>query len=195
MRLGEIRALQVDSLKHDSEGQPFILVSQSWEEGSGLKGTKTNESRCILIPAELNEQLIGLVSSRKDGFVLSLDDGETPLSSKELPQGLYRALKEIGIDESQRKERNITFHSWRHFANTTYRALGVPDVKVQSMTGHSSQAMTEHYSHFRTSDFAEVRQAQMKLVKDWHNQARLSLNNLLENPQPIRAVWSRQYRP
>ncbi len=143
MRAGEIRALQVDSLKHDSDGQPYILVHQSADQEGNLKETKTGLERCILIPPELETHLAGLARFRKDGLIFSLDGGQKPVDTKYFSTGLYGALAAIGVQEEERKARNITFHSWRHFANTTYRAFGIPDAKVQAMTGHTTQAMTE----------------------------------------------------
>jgi integrase len=69
-------------------------------------------------------------------------------------------LREIGFSEEERKTRNITFHSWRHFFNTTLRASNVPDSKLQELTGHKTDSMTAHYTQFDIGDFKDVRRLQ-----------------------------------
>ena len=44
-----------------------------------------------------------------------------PLDHKTIYDALYKALERVGIPEAGRRERNITFHSWRHFLNTRMR--------------------------------------------------------------------------
>jgi integrase len=64
----------------------------------------------------------------------------------------------------ERKKRNITFHSWRPFANTFLRARGISGEKVRQLIRHDSEEMTEHYSAFRVEDFKDVAKAQEALV-------------------------------
>ena len=70
-----------------------------------------------------------------------------PVEGVFLTRGLYRALKEIGIDEKQRQQRNITFHSWRHWFNSLLINARVPVQKIQAITGHLTAEMTQHYYH------------------------------------------------
>jgi integrase len=69
-------------------------------------------------------------------------------------------LERIGISPNERENRNITFHSWRHFFNTWCRASNIPDSKIQSVTGHRTIKMTVHYSHMDIQDIPEVKAAQ-----------------------------------
>jgi len=56
MRLGELLGLQSDSIKED-----YILVKNALEPGGfGLKGTKTEDSRPVPIPAAVRIQLLEL---------------------------------------------------------------------------------------------------------------------------------------
>ena len=69
--------------------------------------------------------------------------------------GKYKALENIGISSEARKERNITFHSWRHFYNSLMRGK-IHDAKLRQLTGHKTLAMTDHYTHFNINDFKDV---------------------------------------
>ena len=73
------------------------------------------------------------------------------------------ALKKIGISPSERKEWNITFHSWRHFFNTLLRGK-IHDAKLRALTGHRTLEMTEHYTKFRLEDFTDVVKVQNEFL-------------------------------
>jgi len=152
LRLGEIQALQFENV-HDR----YIHVCHSYERGGyGLKGTKTGKTRDVPIPSKVSDLIIQLNEYSSDGFIFSYDAGKKPIYYKTITSGLYTAMGNIGISDAERRERNITFHSWRHFFNTTLRSQGVMDSKVQTITGHATQSMTEHYTHFQIEDFQEV---------------------------------------
>ncbi|OQY39991.1 MAG: hypothetical protein B6226_00760 [Candidatus Cloacimonetes bacterium 4572_65] len=69
------------------------------------------------------------------------------------------ALVKIGITEDERKSRGLTFHSYRHLANTRLRESGVSDAVIREIIGHKSEAMTENYSHIDTRkiSFADLK--------------------------------------
>lgn len=58
-----------------------------------------------------------------------------------------------------RKERAITFHSWRYFLNSVSRGR-VSDEKLRLMTGHHNKEMSEHYTHLLDEDYTEMRKVQ-----------------------------------
>ena len=72
---------------------------------------------------------------------------------------MYDALYSIEITEEERIERNLSFHSWRHFFNSFFRTK-IPDVKLMKLTGHKSTKMADHYTHFRLEDFQDVLEIQ-----------------------------------
>jgi integrase len=134
MRLGEIQALSKENIYPD-----HIDVNHSWDRVYGLKGTKTNKSRQIPISQDLYERLMKLaVTQTEGGLVFSLCGGRAPVEHKHIYKWFKRALERIGISEKKRKERNLSFHSWRHYVNSQLRAKGIPDSIVQSITGHSN---------------------------------------------------------
>ena len=63
----------------------------------------------------------------------------------------YEALDKIGIHEEERKERNIVFHSLRHFCATYLRQRADVEI-VQSIMGHRTVKMSEHYADHETQE-------------------------------------------
>jgi len=160
MRLGEVQALTVDCVFDD-----HIIVAHSWGRTYGLKDTKTGKSRVIPIPTIVSLHLKSLKEEHPSGFIFSYDGGETPIHERIIEEALYGALEKIGISEAVRKERRISFHSWRHFCNTYFRAQGINDSKVQQITGHATQEMTERYTHFAISDFSDIIEKQEDMLR------------------------------
>jgi len=158
MRLGEIRGLLIENY-HDNH----IHVCHSYGE-NGLGPTKTREVRDVPIPSAVKKYLDEIKTSK--GYLFSYDLGKSPVNATRPTMALYEAMDLIGIKEKTRKERNITFHSWRHFFNTYLRSSNVTDAKVQSVTGHKTQAMTEKYTKFRLDDYKEVIVAQEELFME-----------------------------
>ena len=144
MRLGEIQGLQKDCLFNT-----HLLVKRSWDRNYGIKGTKTNDSRSIPISMELYQELHHMALGQTQGeYVFSCSEGVQPIDHKAITKWFTRALEKIGIPDKERKERKISFHSYRWYLNTKLRSLGLPDALVRSMTGHSeTSGMTEHYTN------------------------------------------------
>ena len=158
LREGEVRALRAEDIHSD-----YILVSHSYDLKFGLKDTKTHKTREVPIP-DMLYKLLQQLGQGHPGYIFSYDGGKTPLNVSML-RSLYRALERLGISEQQRKERNICFHSWRHFFNTTLRAGNISDSKTQAITGHSTLEMTEHYTHFTHEDLKEVNRIQIGIIE------------------------------
>jgi len=148
LRKGEILALKAEDVCED-----HIIVSHSYDK-FGEKDTKTHKKREIPIPGTIYDMIKKLAP--KKGYIFSYDGGITPVDGEVLTNALYKALEKMGMSKEERKERNICFHSWRHFFNTRLRSANIADSKTQSITGHSTMEMTEHYTHFRASDFIDV---------------------------------------
>ncbi len=164
MRMGEVQALRWCDFQ-PSENPDRIVVTHSWDRKYGLKGTKTNKDRIIPLTPELCRLIMrGCPELGAESFVTPNPTGEKPIYERCLTDSLYEALEKVGVSEAERKERNITFHSWRHFFNTFLRRQGIQDSKVQMVTGHSSVEMTDHYTHFDLSDLKEIQDAQLDLL-------------------------------
>jgi integrase len=105
-----------------------------------------------------------LADENNNGYVFSLDGGESPVSRKLMYNKFHRALMNIGMSREEIGRRGLSMHSWRHFFNTTLQMANVALSKVQSVTGHKSDRMTEWYTHFDAKEFAEVRGVQESLL-------------------------------
>ena len=93
--------------------------------------------------------------------MFSLTGGETPCTPNKVTGSLYAALDAIGVRD--RAERNITFHSWRHWLNSVLRAQGVPDDLTRKVTGHATEEMQETYTEYLREDFAPVAKVQAEV--------------------------------
>ena len=160
MRISEICAVR-DEVLFDG----YILVSNQYSPKYGLLPTKTKDSRQVPIPSELQIELDKLRVLNKGKYIFSIKEGETPVSTQVLNKALKNAMTEIGISKDDQIKRNLTFHGWRHFFNTTMRTNNISDSKLQKLTGHKSQAMTDHYTHFKADDFQDVQKIQAKILQ------------------------------
>ena len=160
MRMGEIRGLQYSDL-----GDGIVSVSKQFLMRHGLSPTKTKESREIPVPLELIEALRAFPHSNSDEFVFaSPRDKGNPIHPTSISRALQNALIAQGMDLDEIKEKNITFHSWRHYFNTVMRTNNIADSKLQQMTGHKSSKMTDHYTHYGVQDLEEISKVQAKIL-------------------------------
>jgi integrase len=159
MRIGELRGLRGEYIFDD-----YILVAGQYTRHGYTPNTKTKTSRNIPINQAVRRELDELIAVNGDGYIFSDDGGVTPIRSEMIERQLNKALERVGINDTTRKKRNLTFHAWRHFFNTFLRMANIADSKVQSVTGHKSLKMTDHYTHFDTRQFTEVREVQTTLL-------------------------------
>jgi hypothetical protein len=74
-------------------------------------------------------------------------------------------MVQIGLDEAERRRRNLSFHGFRHGLNTALLEAHVPPEKVRTVTGHSSIDMTLLYHHAQVDAMADVRAAQARMLE------------------------------
>lgn len=158
MRLSEIRALTRDDL---APGK--IVVTHSYDVTIGIKLTKSDKIREIPIPDDIYQHLYRL--SPMKGFIFSLTGGLVPVNPDYLREKLYAQIYKIGINEVERKRRNLTFHSWRHFFNTRLVASGVQGEITRAIVGHENEKMTARYLHLSVNDLEIVSEVQRQIAK------------------------------
>lgn len=111
-----------------------ILVAHTWDVKYGLKDTKSHKSREVPISADVYRLLSDLSRNHTaGGFIFSEDGGKSPIQRTSAGQALHSALSNIGIGNEERRERFLSFHSWRHYVNTLLITSGVPKTVVQSI--------------------------------------------------------------
>lgn len=181
MRISEIIGLQVEDIieiKLEQEKFQYIRVSKQWLPKMRKIGpTKNRETRNIPISNLLYKELLPILDHT--GFLFSFGGcnrgwhtynngnsylGSTPVAQNRVRLAFYKALGKMGIDEEQRKERHIAFHSSRRFANTLWRMNGVPEHVVRAWTGHSHETMTDHYTDYIVEDMKYIAKAQEKIL-------------------------------
>ncbi len=162
LRLGEVQGIRWKSVKDG-----FLHIDSSWNRKYGLRHPKARSSRFVSIP-EFVEGCLRLLRELEplfepEVFVFHGDDLRKPIDHKVVGKRLYRALEHIGISEEERRERNLSFHSWRHFANLYLRPL-MDDADLRKITGHRTQAMTEHYDHAAEQTITRIKPHQEHLL-------------------------------
>jgi integrase len=164
-RRGELMALQLKNI------QPgYIEIHKTWDaEFSRLtETTKNGKPRNIVITDRLESAIMRLAAMNPygapDSFLFfSPDLPDKPLNHKVIEKYFFRALAAMGIDETERKRRNISTHSHRHFCNTVMINARLPLQMIQATTGHLDARMTELYYHARPDDMEGVREVQESL--------------------------------
>lgn len=161
MRIGEILALRKDDI-----GLDRLFIRHSWSEVDGLKTTKTGESRVVPLMPETRELLLALAEDEnnlnryfENPYIFYSGIPNVPVDKKVISKNFYRALELIGITEKERQERNIVFHSWRHYV-ATYLANNTKKRTGMSITGHKNERTYAGYSSHETDDeFNEKKEA------------------------------------
>lgn len=141
MRLGEVLALGYKSL-FEAEGYTFLYVDKSWDYIEGIVPTKTKLNRLVPIPAWIVREIKSKPWMSNFWFT-GLNNN--PISGDAVSYNYYKALAKIGIDEEERKRRNISFHSWRH-RYISELSGEIPQEELQLIVGHATEAMTNHYT-------------------------------------------------
>ena len=155
LRSGELQALRRRDIEAlplpDGRNAGLITVSHSWERRGVLKAPKSGKSRSVIIPPRLYEEIAAVLDASPwkdpDSFVFYSAEPTKPMSHKKIDKDFRRAVNTIGLSEEARQARSISFHSWRHFANSMLLNEGIPLIRVQAQIGHQSQAMSEKYYH------------------------------------------------
>ena len=157
MRLGEIRALRPCCIH---EG--YIIVEASWSDKTGLKCTKSGKARIVPIVKKLQTLLKIASNGKEENELIFSSDGKIPFEDRRITDPLKEIMTKTGIDF---KERNLTFHSFRHFFNTQIIAAGVSGEIVRNVIGHESEEMTDRYLHLGNEELASVKDVQVSLIE------------------------------
>ncbi len=169
MRQGEIRALCKEDIWLIDEDNALVNIRHSWSAKGGQKSTKGKKERMAPIPRWVAERLIELADKdkHKGKLVFWSTHKGVPISANFLRTELYKHLysvlaeqggfsptdtievggKKILRSEVVRRERNLVFHSFRHFFATEAQALGADAEVLRRTVGHESQKMTDQYTH------------------------------------------------
>jgi len=169
-RLGEILALRLSDIKGDT-----LHIAHSYSSLDGLKCPKNGHKRTTPLLPEVRAALLDLLKDNPhesdDPFIFYSMTPNKPCDYKVLVNGFYAAMDtvnkknkeaaqkanleqpEIAIDY---KERNIVFHSWRHFFCSKITQI-VDGEKVAKVSGHLSDSVFKKYAdHVEEKNIKEV---------------------------------------
>jgi len=141
MRAGEVLAVRRSDIEEN-----ILQVRHSWSDYDGLKTPKNGETRRVPLLPEVRRELLALIAENPhnciDQYVFYSVLPDRPMDQKSLGDGLRAAITAAGIKIG---ERNIVFHSWRHY----YAALMADRMaadQIQRITGHKSRAVFDAYA-------------------------------------------------
>ena len=169
LRAGEISGLRVCDI---DVAEGIIHVRHSYSEVDGLKSTKNKDKRDLPIDNATALQLMNHARRNPKYNELSYIFWSCKDPNKSTTPGYYAdmfylALEKIGISEVERKDRNIVFHSLRHFC-ATILAQRADRNTVMSILGHRTVKVSEHYSDHETKEkFDNVRNIMQATWEDY----------------------------
>ena len=147
MRLSEVRAVNVsDFVECDVKGYEKLLIRHSIGYLSGVKGTKGKYDRSVLVEKKFADEIKRNANENGVAFPSSREKRDY-MSAPSLRMAFYEILDEIGIDEEERKRRNITFHSLRHSFSTLSRDYEISQEDRMLVLGHKSTKVNDRYTH------------------------------------------------
>ena len=157
-----LRAGEIAGLRESNVHSEYLEVECTWNPRFGLGPTKTGRVRVVPIPFRIHDELVQLLSQNplktENRFVFYSIKPDKPMDQREFTEALYSALEKIGITETQRKERGLDFHAWRHTFNSLLIDRRIPLQAVQSVTGHLTPEMTQRYYHLGGEAGAVIRE-------------------------------------
>jgi len=159
LRMGEVLALRKCDIAENR-----LMVRHSWSVFDGLKSPKNGKTRVVPLLPAVRRELIKLANSNPFGldperFIFYGNLSDRPVVENVILDGFKDALAKIRISEALRKERNIVFHSWRHYYAKVI-ADRVEQRQAQLALGHMTAAMTTYYADHKTeSDLAAIEHA------------------------------------
>ncbi len=166
MRRGEIVALKVEQIElPDMDDFAMIKVDSSIAPLSGRKDTKGKKDRLVPCSRQLAEELIESAQSNpwKNDYVLWRETSAKPYDLTKLSMQFADLLCDaLEIEDEERKERNIVFHSMRH-SFVTYLRGKVNETALGFVVGHENTSTTDIYTHEHLEQIREVAKAQKEL--------------------------------
>jgi integrase len=159
-----MRASEVLGLKGCYVYDDHIYLCMQYDE-YGYRPTKTKDKHNIPLASDFIDELKELKRMNGEGYIFSLDGGATPLCRNTLYKHYHRALRNIGISDTEIADRHLHLHAWRHFANTEMLKGGLTVKQVQAITSHKSERMTEWYCHFDPTEFGKAKEVQEALLR------------------------------
>jgi integrase len=202
MRQGEVMGLKAESITLVNNQHGIILINDAFAKYAGFKTPKGKRDRKVPAPRWLCDQLLEMarLNTNNNGLIFWSKRSKTnPISASYIRDTLYAAIADlfekgegtqgetvsdgnkkdkndeqimIRAGEATRRNRNISFHSFRHYFVTQMRGK-LTENDLRSVVGHQSEAMTDNYTHDTTAGLLRIGEV---------------TSNILPFPNPAKAI-------
>jgi integrase len=131
MRFGEVLGLRSECVH---EG--YLDVSMRYSNIRNRSYDRIQRPWLAPVNKIVEDDVRRLIEANGEGFVFvnKPQDGK-PMGRARIVNSFYKALEKIGIDEGERKRRNLTFHSWRYFFYSSLMWAGAADMEAMKLRG------------------------------------------------------------
>lgn len=146
LRMGESRALRLENV--DFSARTLRIVENVVFREEGVKLPKCGSARVVPAPAVVLDAIRFVQSVYPGEYVIpNLNHPEWPADETTFRRAFPRVLKAIGIDDAERRRRNLVYHGLRHSFVSLMQAAGLAPFIVARLAGHKSLTMTEKYTN------------------------------------------------
>jgi integrase len=151
----EMAAVSLNNLNTD---QDSIHIRYSYTcRKSKVMVKNYTEEKVIPLDHRTIQRISDICGKQPHVFIVRGTDGKVPLDFKNLDgEPAERLCRTMG--EVIRNERNLTFHGFRHFFNSTIRGTVSDDI-LRLQTGHQDEKMTDLYDHMTDDRGEQLRKA------------------------------------
>jgi len=125
--------------------------------GKKVQVVNYSEEKMIPLHTSLFKRLSAFCGKNTNILIVRGADRENPLDFVSLSPDEEEKMKFI-MGEIIRIERNLTFHGFRHFFNSTIRGTVSDDI-LRLQTGHLDEKMTDLYDHMTDDRGEQLRRA------------------------------------
>jgi integrase len=150
LRRGELRALRWSDVDFDAG---VIHVQRGWDDAEGEQGTKTDAgTRDVPLAGVLRKPLVEykLASGRSDEDLVFGRTATLPFTASTVGLRAQKRWKAAGL-------KPITLHEARHSAASYGIEMGLNDLELTAMIGHSDSRTTRNiYGHLFKDSAAKV---------------------------------------
>lgn len=143
LRISEAVGVLTNEIIKSHKGFEYIKLEKQYNLKK-IKPVKMDSRRSIPIIPEIKD-LMGFEPMRLSAF--------------------YREFNAIKVNCKNYEERELCFHSLRHFFITNAKAEGCADIKVEYLAGHKLQGQRKVYTNFKAEDVVEILSWQSMTIK------------------------------
>lgn len=151
----EMIAIQPENIDTD---QNCITLRYGYIFGKKkIEMRKYSEKKVVQLDTPTIKRLLSICEKTSNAFILCESEGEKPVDFSSLDEKQTHKLL-MAYGEIARRERNVSFHGFRHFFNSTIRGTVSDDI-LRLQTGHMDKKMTDDYDHMTDDRGEQLRKA------------------------------------